>query len=209
MIKQFQIPLFLCIASSLIGGCSSLGHQKHFGCSGMPDGVVCKTPIQVYQLTNGSTDSLAIEDSSEKQEGMFKSSRKSKAPASKEDNIFSRPAFETFSGAMPVLEQPKVLRIWVAPWRDENETLNWPSYMFSEITPKKWSFGGISFRNNPPTAPLVGDFKSPSTDVTAEAAANEMENGVQQDQRNNAVASMNNSNAGMTATPNPVEQSNP
>lgn len=86
-------------------------------------------------------------------------------------NLFAKPQFQAGSSPMPVLEQPKVLRIWVAPWKDENETLNWGSYMFTEITPRRWNFGDSVMRNTPVTAPNQADYRSPSTTQQADPAA--------------------------------------
>jgi len=44
-------------------------------------------------------------------------------------------------GPMPLLEPPQVLRIWVAPFVDEKQDLQWPSYVFTEVTSRRWSFG--------------------------------------------------------------------
>ena len=42
---------------------------------------------------------------------------------------------------MPVLEPARVVRIWVAPWVDAKGDLHMPGYLFSEITPRRWSLG--------------------------------------------------------------------
>lgn len=54
----------------------------------------------------------------------------------------------------PVLEPAQVLRIWVAPWRDAADTLHWPSYLFTEVRPRKWSFGQPDFRAAKQLVPL-------------------------------------------------------
>ena len=136
------------IAAVSLTGCSTIGIGKsEFVCPGMPSGFVCQTPRQVYDATN-SNDHV----------------NKTKAGAGKtaeaNDSPFTRPVWKTESGPMPVLEHAQVLRIWIAPWVDSRQTLNWPSYVFTEITPRKWSFGGVEFHAQKPLTPMVADFKS-------------------------------------------------
>lgn len=162
-------------------GCQTIGTNK-YGCSGLPDGVVCKSPSQIYDLTNGDVEGVyqTPTATTEKDEGMFKSSKQAeKQQVDSHDHQhhveaspFSKPAYKAHSNPIPVLEQPTVLRIWIAPWVDDNETLNYPSYKFTEITPRKWNFGGNpQFRNVlPVTAPHNdADFKSPSVEEAPKA----------------------------------------
>ncbi len=157
-------------------GCQTVGTNK-YGCSGLPDGIICKTPTQIYDQTNGDIEGVyQYQDNQAKVEddGMFKSSRSAKQRKDTTQNAqvlnaevspFAKPAYKAHSNPIPVLEQPKVLRIWIAPWVDQNETLNYPSYKFTEITPRKWNFGGNpQFRNVlPVTAPdNSADFQSAS-----------------------------------------------
>lgn len=43
----------------------------------------------------------------------------------------------------PIRLPPRVIRIWIAPWEDVDGDLHQPSYIFSEISPKRgrWLFG--------------------------------------------------------------------
>lgn len=159
-------------------GCQTIGTNK-YGCSGLPDGVVCKSPAQIYDQTNGDIEGIyQSNDTAQMQgedDGMFKSSRSEKQRKAQataqavatEASPFAKPAYKAHSNPIPLLEQPKVLRIWIAPWVDQNETLNYPSYKFTEITPRKWNFGGNpQFRNVlPVTAPdNSADFQSASVE---------------------------------------------
>ncbi len=152
--------------AALMTACT--GMQSKYGCSGLPDGIVCKSPMQVYDQTN-SDDRMGVYQSDLEEQGGPKSkydkgsSGKKQTQAEQMVNLFAKPQFQAASSPMPVLEQPKVLRIWVAPWKDENETLNWSSYLFTEITPRRWNFGDSVMRNTPVTAPNKADYMSPST----------------------------------------------
>lgn len=42
---------------------------------------------------------------------------------------------------LPVRTGAKVMRIWVNSWIDERGDLNYPSLLFTEITPRQWNVG--------------------------------------------------------------------
>jgi conjugal transfer pilus assembly protein TraV len=48
---------------------------------------------------------------------------------------------------MPLRQASQVMRIWVAPWVDSNDNLNWATYVYTEVTPKRWSFGEQEVRH--------------------------------------------------------------
>lgn len=171
---------FLTATIALLTGCSTMG-SKDFGCPA-PQGIVCKSPTEIYEMTHGDTTSVYQNGAQNKQGGddMFKSSTPTSSNGGFDGNLnkvasanpFSKPAYLPNSNPVPVLEQPKVVRVWVAPWVDENQTLNYPSYKFKEVTPRKWNFGGATvFRNAlPTTAPdNSADFQSPSSEVPPNA----------------------------------------
>ena len=43
------------------------------------------------------------------------------------------------TGEMPLLTQPKVIRVWIAPWSHEN-TLHFPGYVYRVVQPEQWRF---------------------------------------------------------------------
>lgn len=165
MVKEMKKQnLFLLAAASLIvTGCSTMNSK--YGCSGVPDGIVCKTPMQIYDQTNGDERIGVYQEDLEPTKKSKYSNDKPESQAERMVNVFSKPQFQAASSPMPILEQPKVMRIWVAPWKDENETLNWATYLFTEITPRKWNFGDSIMRNTPVTAPNKADYASPSQTV--------------------------------------------
>ncbi len=61
------------------------------------------------------------------------------------------------SSPMPVLQPAEVARIWVAPWTDQNQDLHWAGYVFTEITPRRWSFGESAVGAIQPTLPVLID----------------------------------------------------
>lgn len=47
-------------------------------------------------------------------------------------------AFPVLAAGMPIRSQPRMLRIWMAPWRDEDDTLHDQAYMYVMVDPGKW-----------------------------------------------------------------------
>lgn len=122
---------------ALMTGCSN----GKFSCPGMPNGVICKTPSQVYEMTN-SRDRLSADEGGGPGCGARCQERKRQAGGAGEasSRIGGR-LLQPINQPMPVREAPEVMRVWVAPYNDENDDLHWPSYVFTEITKRRWSIG--------------------------------------------------------------------
>lgn len=58
------------------------------------------------------------------------------------------------NGPRPVLEPAQVMRVWISPWTDQSGNLNWPGYVYTEVTPRRWSFGEDSVGRAPALVPL-------------------------------------------------------
>jgi conjugal transfer pilus assembly protein TraV len=135
MSKLF-LTLFVVSLSSL-SGCSAFnpGGSSDFACPGMPKGVVCKTPREVYNKTDSA------------------SGKKSKANKMPSYIFASQPKGADDLNPTPVLEQARVMRIWIAPWVDSNKDLHWPGIMFTQIQPRQWHFGSEEFNGVEPPVP--------------------------------------------------------
>jgi conjugal transfer pilus assembly protein TraV len=166
----------------VLTGCANVlntANHAEFACPGMPDGVMCKSPLQVYRATDDAThDTTPDRDSL------------TAAPVKRSGAQTSQAAFDDGSGLvsrqtekaardkppalplplhlpthlpiaqsasphlpLPILEPAKVMRIWIAPWEDSKKDLHWPSYLFTEIQPRKWSFGKAEFTGSRPVVP--------------------------------------------------------
>ena len=166
------LPL-LSIAFLLAGCASALNTADHdeFACPGMPAGVMCKSPVQVYRATNGAThdrDSITPEppaksgnsaalDALNDGSGLV-SIQTEKVARGKQPTQPLPPHLLIAQAAspnlpLPVLEPARVMRIWIAPWEDGKKDLHWPSYLFTEIQPRKWSFGQSEFTGSRPVIP--------------------------------------------------------
>ncbi|WP_436658749.1 type IV conjugative transfer system lipoprotein TraV [Acinetobacter sp. P1(2025)] len=220
---KMKTYLAIALASVFATGCTMNGYNEKYGCSGLPDGVVCKTPTQIYDMTNGDqlgvyqntldgTDHAGHGHETQQKQGMFRKAQTTEVKGVSNGNeaemmnIFAKPQFQANSNPMPVLEQPRVLRIWVAPWKDENETLNWGSYMFTEITPRRWNFGESVMRNTPITAPNQADFKSASESMTASKAGEDARNASDKEVAN-ITQSINDANNPKPQQPKPISPS--
>jgi conjugal transfer pilus assembly protein TraV len=63
---------------------------------------------------------------------------------------FATDAFGGQNTPMPLLRQPKVVRVWVAPYVGADNTLHFPGYIYTVIQPGTWSFGEASQAAQPP-----------------------------------------------------------
>ena len=53
------------------------------------------------------------------------------------------------SGVMQWLpyDASQVMRIWIAPYIDQQDNLNWSGYVYSEVTPRRWAVGEQEVRH--------------------------------------------------------------
>lgn len=69
-----------------------------------------------------------------------KGTKPSEALPSEEASVVRQLAIQ---GEKPIRLPPRVIRIWIAPWEDADGDLHQPSFIYSEISPKRgrWLFG--------------------------------------------------------------------
>jgi len=94
----------------------SVGCSAKYGCPA-PDGVTCKSMTEVYHAAGEVGKSMGKE-----------------APEK-----YIKP--EVLAGPVPIRKAPKVIRIWLAPWVDEDEDLHQPGYIYAELQTRKWAMG--------------------------------------------------------------------
>lgn len=174
-----QLPLLIAF---LLTGCASVlntADHDEFACPGMPAGVMCKSPLQVYRATDdashgatpdrdsvtaapairsgGQTLQATFDDGSDLVAIQTEKAARDKPPAL--PLPLHLPTHLPISQSaspnlpLPILEPAKVMRIWIAPWEDSKKDLHWPSYLFTEIQPRKWSFGKSEFTGSRPVVP--------------------------------------------------------
>lgn len=126
------------LAVVLVSGCSVFNPagSDEFGCPGMPKGITCKSPREVYNLTDHE--------------------KRGKGKGSAPDMptyVFASEPDKRGLNPVPVLEQAQVLRVWIAPWVDKNNDLHWPGVMFTELKKSEWHFGDQEFEGVEPPVP--------------------------------------------------------
>ena len=148
--------VILSLFSILISGCGVMGWKSDYACPGMPNGVVCKSPIEVYKMTENA-DSVVQET---------EPGGASKESVQAANSAFARLPGQVTAGrsmtkdAQPVLEPARVMRVWIAPWIDSKQDLHMPGYVFTEVTPRRWSFGeATAVRGARPLVPVQSDLR--------------------------------------------------
>ena len=136
---------------ALLSGCSSwlnTAGEDEFSCPGMPQGIICKSPMAVYKSTNQMP---ALTDSDmpigQKVPNVKYGNDLGKTASSEQNRKASNgmPGPQVADLARPVRVPAQVMRIWIAPWIDSKDDLHFPSYLFTEVQPRTWSFGKSEF----------------------------------------------------------------
>lgn len=136
---------------ALLSGCSSwfnTADSDEFSCPGMPQGIICKSPMAVYKSTNQMpklTDSdMPI---GQKAPNVKYGDDLGKTASSERNAKVSNgvPGPKVADLARPVRMPAQVMRIWIAPWIDSKDDLHFPSYLFTEVQPRTWSFGKAEY----------------------------------------------------------------
>lgn len=112
---------------SMISGCGSItgltDSDSKFACKA-PPGVICTSVSGVY--ANVQQNNLPA-----LQSGTRPTVANYAMPA-------GGAALPVAAAGMPIRSQARVLRIWLAPWRDEDDTLHDQSYMYAMVDPGQW-----------------------------------------------------------------------
>jgi conjugal transfer pilus assembly protein TraV len=147
-----SIALALAVTACL-AACASTPKGK-FQCPA-PEGVACMGVDELYEATN-YTDRV-----------VGRNTPTLRQPAARvttvQDLAFDAPrrsAVNQLPTQVPVRMQPRVMRVWLAPWEDDDGDLVMASYVYSEIAPRRWSVGergldtvtgsGMTYRLDPP-----------------------------------------------------------
>lgn len=112
----------------LLSGCA-IG-KSNFSCNGLPEGITCMSASEVYDQTNGNGSARKGKDGSDQKEVVTRT-------------VTLGGVTPPPDRAVPVRTEPEVLRIMFSPWEDQAGYLNAGGYVFSEVTPRKWSVGDV------------------------------------------------------------------
>lgn len=110
----------------VVGGCA-VGNSK-YGCPGMPDGVMCASAHDIYEMTGRGESTAATKVAKTKSDAALPSARPEYLP-------------EMAGGVIPLRTPAKVMRIWINAWEGKNDDLNVAGLVYTEIEPRRWQIG--------------------------------------------------------------------
>ena len=129
----------IAIASTLalMSGCATTKYQ----CPA-PNGVTCMSASGVYELTNapGKAGMAAASGVTMKKGASARGGAHEEVKPAADINQVVTPLPKP-GDVIPIREQSRVMRIWIAPWVDTGGNLNMASRVYTEIEPKRWSVG--------------------------------------------------------------------
>ena len=125
-----------------LAGCSA-----KYGCKGMPDDPVCMSAVEAYK----ATDHAPVKP---------KPSAHGAAPTNATPTVSAK-VTTSESVPTPKIEDPtpirtpsQIMRIWIAPWEDDDGDLNVSGYMYTELEPRRWMIGKPATSLNSFLSPL-------------------------------------------------------
>jgi len=158
-----NITTIVALSTVLVAGCASTfnaGGSAEYACPGMPNGVICKKPSEVYAETKNRNAALGSEVKSAGATTVRAPLPSTTDSLSGEALPISGNLAQPFANRTallvpkPILEPAVVLRIWFAPYISDKGDLKYPSYVYSEITPRRWAFGEAAAKETRIVAPL-------------------------------------------------------
>jgi conjugal transfer pilus assembly protein TraV len=151
----------LLIMAGVVSGCAAIG-ETDFSCGRPTKGVGCLPATEVYEITN---DPELYEEVMKELEAAAQSDEEynpydivAAVKARHEPTVaVAKSMAEPISQPLPVLKPAQVIRIWFDAWVDQKGDLHMPGYVFTEITPRRWSFGEPEVSNSEILAPIQVD----------------------------------------------------
>lgn len=130
----------------ILSGCASVNP-----CDGKHGGA-CSPPREIYGATNNRDQINPTKRTIKEQDAITrllreKPSKNDVLPSISAPHIISKEAsshpmtadYPSMSGPQPLLTQPRILRVWIAPWSRDG-SLHFPGYVYTIVTPEKWVF---------------------------------------------------------------------
>lgn len=151
------------VAIASLSGCAMMGYDSEFSCPKASEGSPCMSATEAYEASESglppqpapATDTHAASRADRApgdprnnfghhagDTAAHPAPRASAAPAapavSPAPNL---PALRALDSPRPIRTPAQVMRIYVAPWVDESGDLTMPTYVFTEIEPRRWTIG--------------------------------------------------------------------
>lgn len=129
----------LLLGSTVLTGCGSLAlGDEEFSCKMDNSGVPCASTAQMYEMTHDGNTPRKI--AAEKKAATGEKTEK----ASNGDSDFVLDNYVTNrlpNEPIPVRTPPQVMRIWVAPYEDKDGDFVMSGYVYTEVSPRRWTLG--------------------------------------------------------------------
>ena len=132
----------LLIPSVGLAGCSA-----KYGCKGMPDDPVCLSAVESYQATDHAPGepNAAVRGAT--------LTRATSTVSAKDTRSESVPT-PKIEDPTPIRTPSQIMRIWIAPWEDDDGDLNVSGYVYTELEPRRWMIGKPATPLNLSLSPL-------------------------------------------------------
>jgi len=153
-------------AAALASGCATTKYQ----CP-TPSGVACMSASQIYKLTNApgkaGMDAAA---------GAYSATSAHAAPTA---NVAPLPAARTAQASLPlpragdvvpIRQQSRVMRIWIAPFEDDDGNLLMATRIYTDMESKRWSVGEPTQDHPHAFFPMQVDPSAPAPTTTTNSA---------------------------------------
>ncbi|MEW6682675.1 MAG: type IV conjugative transfer system lipoprotein TraV [Nitrospirota bacterium] len=116
---RFAAACVSILAAAVLAGCAA-----RYSCPA-PKGVSCKPISEVYRSTLGSATTPKV-------------AKNATAPSTP-----AKPAAppSLAEGQPPIRSAPKILRVWIAPWIDDEGDLHQEGYVYVVVDHGAWTFG--------------------------------------------------------------------
>ena len=126
-------------AVAMLSGCSTFFAvgQEDFSCSGFEDGENCQSARDVYEATGDAN--YDVDGKGESDGAAATGEAGGKKQWNVEVDNYVAPSVP--NKPVPIREPAKVMRVWMAPWEDNNGDLHVSSYIYTEIEERKWVYG--------------------------------------------------------------------
>ena len=125
-----------------LAGCST-----KYGCKGMPDDPICLSAVEAYQ----ATDHAPVKPKGADNGAASANVTPTVSAKGKTSESVPTPKLEY---PTPIRTPSQVMRIWIAPWEDDDGDLNVSGYVYTELEPRRWMIGKPATPRNPSLSPL-------------------------------------------------------
>jgi len=127
------------LALGALSGCANMtGYGENFSCPDVEYGSPCMSAREVY-MSNG-TDTVAGSHA-EHAAGTGNGGAREIDTRISRQRMANSPPMPGLDGPKPLRTPARVMRIYIAPWVSVDGALTMPSYVFTEIEPRRWSVG--------------------------------------------------------------------